>query len=137
VLVVEDDVGVLALNTETLEGLGYTVTTATDARSALAVLETGEPFDLLFSDVVMPGGMSGVDLAREVRKIRPGIAILLASGFVADADVLTQSEFPLIEKPYERAALAAKLRDVLTRTRKPSRAPRARSSSKLSAEAAP
>ena len=137
VLVVEDDVGVLALNTEMLEGLGYTVETACDARRALSVLESGEPFDMLFSDVVMPGGMSGVELAREVRRTRPDIAVLLASGFVADETVFTQSEFPLIEKPYERAALAAKLREVLDGKRKPSRAPRARPSGKLSAEAAP
>ena len=137
VLVVEDDAGVLALNTEMLEGLGYTVVTACDARRALTVLESGEGFDLLFSDVVMPGGMSGVELAREVRKARPEIAVLLASGFVADETVFTQSEFPLIEKPYERSALAAKLREVLNGKRKPSRAPRARPSSKLSAEAAP
>ena len=135
VLVVEDDAGVLALNTEMLEGLGYTVVTAQDARRALAVLESGERFDLLFSDVVMPGGMNGVELAHEVRKLRPKIAVLLASGFVADEGVFTRSEFPLIEKPYERPALAAKLRDVLKR--KPVRAPRSRPSSKYSAEAAP
>ncbi|HWE46676.1 MAG TPA: response regulator [Caulobacteraceae bacterium] len=137
VLIVEDDVGVLALNTEMLEGLGYSVSTAPDARRALTVLESGEPFDLLFSDVVMPGGMSGVELAREAKRLRPEIRVLLASGFVGDEAVFTQSEFPLIEKPYERAVLAAKLREVLGARSKSPRPPRSRSSSKLSAEAAP
>jgi CheY-like chemotaxis protein len=101
-------------------------------------LETGEPFDLLFSDVVMPGGMSGVELAREVRRLRPEMAILLASGFVADETVLIRSEFPLIEKPYERNALSAKLREVLAAPGKARSAKtRSRPSTKLSTASAP
>jgi PAS domain S-box-containing protein len=144
VLVVEDDPGVLTLIVEVLEGLGYTIATAPDAKRALAILESGEAFDLLFSDVVMPGGISGMELAREVRRLKPEMAVLLASGFVADEKVLTQSEFPLIEKPYERAALAAKIREVLNATakldskaaRKAARSSRRRSSPKMSAAAA-
>src|SRR5262249_52603687 len=63
-LVVEDDPAVLALGVEMLTGLGYEVLTAPDAPTALEVLERDEPIDLLFSDVVMPGGASGVQLAR-------------------------------------------------------------------------
>src|SRR5262249_17200741 len=138
------DPGVLTLIVEVLEGLGYTIATAPDAKRALAILESGEAFDLLFSDVVMPGGISGMELAREVRRLKPEMAVLLASGFVADEKVLTQSEFPLIEKPYERAALAAKIREVLNAAakldskgaRKASRASRRRSPPKMSAAAA-
>ncbi len=113
VLVVEDDANVLNLVVEMLTGLGYQVTSAPNAPAALGVLDTGERFDLLFTDVVMPGGMSGLELARETQKRTPSMAVLLASGFVANEASLVQREYPLIEKPYERAALAAKLREVI------------------------
>jgi CheY-like chemotaxis protein len=62
--VVEDDPAVLALAVDTLEGLGYHVTTASNAASALRRLNGPNTFEMLFSDVIMPGGVSGVDLAR-------------------------------------------------------------------------
>jgi signal transduction histidine kinase/FixJ family two-component response regulator len=114
ILVVEDDAGVLALAVEMLQELGYAVTTASDAKQALDVLDgASEPFDLLFTDVVMPGGMSGIELGRAARALRPQMPVLLASGFIAGKATLSDSEFPLIEKPYERPPLAAKLRAVL------------------------
>ena len=113
VLVVEDDVEVLALTVELLGGLGYQVTTATDAAGALKVLERGDPVDLLFSDVVMPGGRNGVELARLARQMRPDLKVLLTSGYVGEAVAMAGEAFELIDKPYESMALAAKLNELL------------------------
>ncbi|HEX6867121.1 MAG TPA: ATP-binding protein, partial [Caulobacteraceae bacterium] len=115
ILVVEDDPAVLTLTSDMLSGLGYQVVTATDAGQALKVLKGDEPIDLLFSDVVMPGGMSGVSLAREAQTLRPEMRILLTSGFVGDGAKLAEHEYPLIDKPYEAAALAAQIRSLLDR----------------------
>jgi len=113
VLVVEDDPAVLSLTVEMLEALGYAVVTAADAAEAKAKLEADPAIQLLFSDVVMPGGVNGVQLARQARDLRPDIQVLLTSGFVGENGQAPIHEFPLIDKPYERAALAAKLREVL------------------------
>ncbi|MGE5502093.1 MAG: response regulator [Ignavibacteriales bacterium] len=112
-LVVEDDAAVLELTVEMLKSLGYQVTTATHAAEALEVLRGDEPIDLLFSDIVMPGGASGVSLAREAQVLRPEMRILLTSGFVGDGASLAEHQFPLIDKPYEAAALAARIREML------------------------
>src|SRR6202007_55643 len=85
VLVVEDDVEVLQVAVETLHALGYEVLTATDGPSALRKLRHGRAIDLLFADVVMPKGMSGIELARQARAINPDLRILLASGYPLSA----------------------------------------------------
>ena len=113
VLVVEDDPAVLAMAVETLEGLGYQVTTADTAASAMKRLKTRKAFDMLFSDVVMPGGVSGVELAHAAVKERPGLKVLLTSGYVGDEAASWANEFPMIDKPYLGPALAAKIRSVL------------------------
>jgi signal transduction histidine kinase len=113
ILLVEDDATVLALTLDMLSGLGYQVKTATNAAEALEVIHSGEPIDLLFTDVVMPGGVSGVSLARTARELRPGLRVLLTSGFVGEGAVIEDAEFPLLDKPYETALLAAKLRKLL------------------------
>ena len=116
VLLVEDDPSVLALGIEMLTELRYRVKTASDGAGALEILRRGDPIDLLFTDVVMPGGYTGVQLAIEARKLRPGIKVLLTSGYTGEALAAHQADrvdFPLIEKPYRQADLAAKLRDVL------------------------
>jgi len=115
VLLVEDDPTVLTLTLDMLTGLGYRVATATNAREALEIIQSGAEIDVLFSDVVMPGGVSGVSLARTARELRPGLKVLLTSGFVGDGAVLETAEFPLLDKPYETSALAAKLRKLLDR----------------------
>jgi CheY-like chemotaxis protein len=117
-LAVEDDPAVLALAVEMLGSLGYQVTTATNAAEAMRVLESEEPVDLLFSDIVMPGGASGVSLARQAQAIRPEMQILLTSGFVGDGAGLAEHEFPLIDKPYEAAVLAARIREMLDRPKR-------------------
>jgi PAS domain S-box-containing protein len=116
VLLVEDDPNVLALGIEMLTELGYRVKTASDGAGALELLRRDGPIDLLFTDVVMPGGYTGVQLALEARKLRPGIKVLLTSGYTGEALARHQTDradLPLIEKPYRQADLAAKLREVL------------------------
>jgi signal transduction histidine kinase/DNA-binding response OmpR family regulator len=113
VLVVEDDPAVLAMAVETLEGLGYQVTTADTAAAAMKRLKSRKAFDVLFSDVVMPGGVNGVELAHAALKERPGLKVLLTSGYVGDEAASWANEFPMIDKPYLGPALAAKIRAVL------------------------
>jgi PAS domain S-box-containing protein len=113
ILLVEDDPTVLALTLDVLSGLGYQVTTATHAAEALQILNSGVEVDLLFTDVVMPGGVSGVSLARTARELRPGLRVLLTSGFVGESQVLEGAEFPLLDKPYETPVLSAMLRKLL------------------------
>jgi signal transduction histidine kinase len=112
-LVVEDDETVLAVTLEMLRELGYEVATASDAASALERLESGEPVDLLFSDVVMPGGCNGAELAHRARAIRPDLKVLLSSGYVGEAGSLVGGAFEMIDKPYERTTLAARLAAIL------------------------
>ena len=101
ILLVEDDPSVLALGIEMLNGLGYRVVTASDAAGALEILKRGDHVDLVFTDVVMPGGRTGVQLAVEARELRPGIKVLLTSGYTGEALARHQTEtMPLIEKPF-------------------------------------
>jgi CheY-like chemotaxis protein len=117
VLVVEDNPGVRDLTVRRLGLLGYKVLVAENGPAAVAVFEKGEKIDLVFSDVVMAGGMSGVDLARWVREHRPGTRILLTSGFadVGDDDAAAGLDISLLRKPYKQADLAQALRDALER----------------------
>lgn len=102
VLVAEDDAEVREIASEMLRDAGFRVLAAADGRQALALLERGEQVDVLFSDVVMPGGISGLDLARLARRMRPGIGVLLASGYAAAALGPDAPEFELLAKPYDR-----------------------------------
>ena len=108
VLVVEDDPDVLKLAVETLKNLDYRVLTAGDGPSALAVLRRTAEIDFLFSDIVMPRGMSGVDLAREAVRLRPGLRVVLASGYASSALASdpTAEDFAFICKPYRGSDLA-------------------------------
>jgi signal transduction histidine kinase len=113
ILVVEDDPSLLALAVDTLESLGYNVTTARNAASALRRLKGTQSFELLFSDVVMPGGVSGLDLARRARSRNPDLKVLLTSGFIGAEAIDWADEYPMIDKPYDPLSLAAKVRSVL------------------------
>ena len=102
---------------ESLEELRYSVIVARDAREALEHLNGLECIDILFSDVVMPGGMNGAQLANEARRVRPGLKVLLTSGYVADLEegqTVARGELPVLNKPYRRDELARTLRLVLT-----------------------
>ncbi|MGQ3072324.1 MAG: MASE4 domain-containing protein [Ferrovibrionaceae bacterium] len=109
VLMVEDDDDVAAIAAKTLAMLGCETQHVRDARTALAVLLGGQRFDVLFSDLIMPGGMGGLDLARKVRQHFPTLPILLASGSNAAAAETSRDGFAIIAKPYRADVLAAAL----------------------------
>jgi signal transduction histidine kinase/CheY-like chemotaxis protein/HAMP domain-containing protein len=115
ILMVEDDEDVLDITSELLRQLGYHVLCAHNGTEALQMLKAGERFDLLFSDVVMPQGINGVELAREAKRRCSSIKVLLTSGNAADvlARHGAEDEFPIIGKPYRRADLAQYLRLVM------------------------
>jgi signal transduction histidine kinase len=117
VLVVEDEPAVLEMAVESLTELGYRTYTATRASEALDRLTGPDRIDILFSDVVMPGGMNGVQLSVEARRLRPDLRVLLTSGYTATAlqDGSVPADMPLLNKPYQREDLADKLRVVLAR----------------------
>ena len=116
ILVAEDDEEVRATVVETLGGLGYRVLKAKDAESALAVIESGAAVDMLFTDVVMPGPLKSSEMARRAQARRPGLAVLFTSGYTQNAIVHGGRLDPgveLLSKPYDREALACKVRHVL------------------------
>ncbi|WP_052629458.1 response regulator [Pseudoxanthomonas suwonensis] len=116
ILVVEDDEEVRATAVEMLSDLGYRVLRAGDAASGLAIVESGLPIDLLFTDVVMPGTMRSPELARKARERIPGIAVLFTSGYTENAIVhggRLDEGVSLLPKPYTRESLARKIRHVL------------------------
>ncbi|WP_082448260.1 MULTISPECIES: histidine kinase famiy protein [unclassified Sphingomonas] len=116
VLVVEDQSDVGDLAEAILGDFGYRILRASNGPDAVAILESGRPIDLLFTDLIMPGGMNGVMLAREARRQRPRLKILLTTGY-AEASIervdARGTEFDLINKPYKRVDLAARVRQVL------------------------
>jgi CheY-like chemotaxis protein len=115
VLIVEDDADLLDVAAELFRAIGYTVHTAGSARDALNVMEKNSDIDILFSDVMMPNGMSGVELARLTRDRYPGIKIILTSGYAMPAlksEHKDLDNFLFINKPYQLSDVAKKLRQV-------------------------
>ncbi len=116
VLVVEDQADVGDLAEAILTDFGYRVMRAGNGPEAIAIIESSRPIDLLFTDLIMPGGMNGVMLAREARRRRPRLKVLLTTGY-AEASIervdARGTEFDLIDKPYKRVGLAARIRQVL------------------------
>ena len=116
VFVVEDDADVRQFAEHLLEALDYRVFTAKDGRTALAILEHIPRPDLLLSDVVLPGGLSGPDLAKQVLKLYPGLKIIFMSGYPANAakdkDFVESGE-ALLSKPFSQLQLARALRKAL------------------------
>jgi PAS domain S-box-containing protein len=120
VLVAEDDEAVRATVVEMLTQLGYRVLKAADAASALAVIESGVPIDVLFTDVVMPGTLRSPDLARMARERLPNLAVLFTSGYTENSIVHGGRLDPGVEllgKPYTRESLARRIRQVLANQR--------------------
>jgi PAS domain S-box-containing protein len=115
ILVVEDDPFVRAYAVALLETLGYRVLVATDGRDALVKLGEDRTIDLLFSDVIMPGGISGWELAERAQKLRPGLRVLLTSGYSPETLVPRtplSSHFTILNKPYRKSDLALRLKEV-------------------------
>jgi CheY-like chemotaxis protein len=99
-----------------LRSLGYRTAVAGDGRAALDYVESGQPFDLLFTDIVMPGGMTGRQLADEVSRRQPGARILYTSGYTENSIVhhgRLDEGVLLLSKPYRKSALASIVRQAL------------------------
>ncbi|MBU1347941.1 MAG: PAS domain-containing protein [Alphaproteobacteria bacterium] len=119
-LLVEDDTGVAAIAMDLLRGMGLEVETAETAPEALARLEH-RSFDVMLSDIVMPGGMTGVELARTCAERWPAMSIMLTSGYAGD-DVdlaLADAPWPFLRKPYSGEQLREALGDLLITTAAP------------------
>jgi CheY-like chemotaxis protein len=116
ILVVEDDPLVRNYVAAQLASLGYTAITAANAAEALTRIDDGERFDLLFTDVIMPGSINGRQLADEALRRRPGIAVLFTSGYTENAIVHHGRLDPgvlLLAKPYRKSDLARMVRTAL------------------------
>ena len=115
ILVVEDNDKVREATVSRLESLGYAVLKAKTGPEAISLLEAGHPISLVFSDIVMPGGMTGYDVAEWVRSMKPGLKVLLTTGnselpIVASG---AMQKIKVLGKPYTREQLAHALRDAL------------------------
>jgi len=115
ILVVEDEAEVARVAIEVLRDIGYQAVEAKDGDAALALIEQDPTIELVLSDVVMPGRMSGLELARTLRKQRPGLPVVLATGCTQWGSRVMDEDFTLIAKPYHREALAAAIRAALER----------------------
>ncbi len=116
VLVCEDDDDVAALVVDMLAQLGHTPTRVSTAAAALGALADGRAVDLLFTDVLMPGGMDGLTLAREACRRRPGLPVLLTTGYTGAGAAAVPLDVPLLRKPYQVQDLAEALQAILALT---------------------
>ncbi len=113
-LVVEDDPDVRAIAAIIIQGLGFDTLESPDGDSALAVIESRRDIDLLFTDVVMPGGLDGVALAEAATRLIPGLKIILTSGYSDQIFTGRKShDFPLIRKPYRSQDLSEAVRGLI------------------------
>ena len=116
VLVVEDEEKVREVSINFLQSQGYQVFEAATGREAIEILRQNTNFDLLFTDVILPGGMNGLETAEEAQKIQPQIKVLFTTGYTETAIVengLPDTTVALINKPYRRAELLEKVRSIL------------------------
>jgi PAS domain S-box-containing protein len=119
VLVVDDEVELLEIAHEYLVAMGYSVLRADNAPSALKTIAEDREIDLMITDIIMPGGMNGVELAEKARLLSPRLKVIYSSGFPADALVernRTRADDPMLRKPYQRTEFAAMVRRTLAGT---------------------
>ena len=109
ILLVEDDKEVSALTRELLSSLGFTVTHVTGAEAALGALANSRQIDIVLTDIMMPGGVNGLQLAREIRRRDPGMPVVLTTGYVESVSDMQDGEFRLVLKPFSLEALAEAL----------------------------
>jgi CheY-like chemotaxis protein len=109
---VEDNPEVQQVAGKLLEQLGYRVFCATSASAALELLASLKAIDLVFTDIVMPGELDGLALARRVKEEYPDVAVLLTTGYARPASTL-EARFPILRKPYQLPALARAVRQTL------------------------
>ena len=112
VLVVEDEVQVREIAARFLQRAGYDVRTASDAGTALGLLSSAGPFDLVLTDSAMPG-MRGDDLAIEISRVQPGLPVILMSGYADPAESPSSAVAAFIQKPFTMAALLAEVRRLI------------------------
>jgi CheY-like chemotaxis protein len=120
ILIVDDDPAVRATVTLQLERLGYTVRGADGAPAALQIIDSPEKIDLLFTDVIMPGGLNGKELAAAARRKRPDLPILFTSGFPGtahDGGVAFDTDDVLLSKPFRAQELARAVSEMLAKRR--------------------
>jgi len=116
ILLVEDDAEVQNFAAEVLREAGYQVRTASNGMDALRALESGATFDMLFTDVVLPGGMNGRQLADEARRRRPDLKVLYATGYTRNAIIhhgRLDADVELLTKPFTAEALTRKIRQIM------------------------
>jgi PAS domain S-box-containing protein len=114
ILIAEDDPFVRSSAILRVEALGYRVVSAVNGKEALQRLRTDPGIDMLFTDIIMPGGMSGWELADQARRLRPGLPVLFTSGYALETLVeqgRAQAQAVVLTKPYRKAELAQRLRD--------------------------
>ena len=116
VLVVEDDSDVRAVASSLLENLGYCVLEAETGSDAMKLIDRGERVDLVFTDVIMPGEMNGIDLVREMKVKHAGIPVLLTSGYTAQRIAMGElvEGLQLLRKPYTQVDLSIAVRRVMS-----------------------
>lgn len=117
VLLVEDNPDIAEVTRANLEELGYRVTHVADACSALETLRQGRAVDLVFSDIVMPGKINGVDLARSVRADYPTMPVLLTTGYSNVAQTAMDEGFSILRKPYDATDLGKSIRKAMPQPR--------------------
>jgi CheY-like chemotaxis protein len=116
ILVVEDDESLREVPVQILRRQGYQVVEAGDGKAAIEHIRGGQPFDLLFTDIVLPGGMTGVEIADAAQRLRPGIKVLYTTGYTQNAVVHNGQFDPgvtLVHKPYRQDELLNKVRALL------------------------
>jgi two-component system NtrC family sensor kinase len=113
VLLVEDNADVAEVGAEYLRQLGYRVRSVAHAQAAIAALRLDANVDLVFSDILMPGGMNGLDLAREIGERFPGIPVLLATGYSASAQDAVRHGVVVLQKPYDIEGLRRNIREAI------------------------
>jgi CheY-like chemotaxis protein len=111
ILTVDDDAEIRQMVSDVLSGAGFRVLTAESGEAALDLLAGDQPVDMLFTDVVM-SGLSGMELARRARRLRPGLRIIVASGYWPHI-VTAEEDEALLSKPYNPAQLVTKVRGML------------------------
>ena len=112
-LIVDDEADLMEVASELFRSMGYEVITASNGTDALNILERKAPIDILFTDVMMPNGMNGIDLARVAAQRYPAMKVILASGYTLPslrAQYDDIDRFAFMSKPYRMSDLAKKLR---------------------------
>jgi CheY-like chemotaxis protein len=112
--VVDDDVLIAMSTVDMLEDLGHTVIEANSGPKALEIIERDVPIDLILTDYAMPG-MTGLELAHAARKLRPGVPVLIATGY-AELHETSHLDFPRLTKPYQQHQLASHVARLLSHT---------------------